>query len=783
MDPRSNYDWLFMPSFEESFPSLGLPDSARRVNLPFTPTLPTPNYIDKRKEPSFLSYEKTFEWEGKENEELYLRMEGAFFLTGVYLNGTFLETKNTSFFPTTFRLTPLVKAGENRLLLKVDARERKDMPPFGGVVDYRLFGGIYRSLSLETKNKIHFEDLFAYGGKDGNLLVEAKTQGEGTPCYSLFDGEKCLASWHGREVHIDGIVPWSPEHPKLYRLEASMEDVIGKTVDKKVLSVGFRDAIWKEDGFYLNGEKRKLFGLNRHMNYPYLGASAPKSLQEEDVRILKEEAGINVVRTSHYPQSEDFLSACDRLGLLVIDEVPGWQFVSKEEVWRKTFLSYIERMVLKERNHPSLIAYGVRVDESKDDHDLYAKANDIAHRLDPFRQTLGVRNFKNSELLEDIYAYNDFSGGSTKHGLDAPKGLKTAKKKPILISEYCGHMFPSKTFDSPKRRKEHVERHLKVLDDLYRYNRYAGGIGWCAFDYMTNKEFGSGDGLCYHGVFDSYRLPKDAAFAYLSNLQEEPVIHVVNNAIPGDEDESLMQPLLILTNCDFVKLYLGEGTYVGTFYPDRKTYPHLPHPPIVIDDWIGESFHEPNLSKRAKKRVIALLNEIARKGVAHLKTKDYLRYVPLFLLDGLDVSAITSLYYKYVTSWGKESKSYRIVGYKEDKEALVKRFGVTEGVCMRLSLSNDVLRNEETYDASLLRVSFEDPFGNALPYYQGMVALELQEPLQSLGPKSVPAIGGHACFYIGGNDVAEEKEVTLVVTSNGLKEEKKIRLLPSYQRL
>ena len=783
MDPRSNYDWLFMPSFEETFPSLGLPDSATRVNLPYTPPLPSHNYLDKRKEPSSLSYEKTFEWDGKKDEELFLRMEGAFFLTSVYLNGVFLETKNTSFFPTAFRLTPLLKRGENRLLLKIDAQERKDMPPFGGVVDYRLFGGIYRPLCLERKNENHFEDLFAHGDKDGNLFVEAKIHGEGKPCYSLFEEERCLLSFEGERAHIEGILSWSPEKPKLYRLEAALKGADGNVMDKKVRIVGFRDVLWTEEGFFLNGKKRKLIGLNRHMNYPYLGASAPKSLQEEDARILKEEAGINVIRTSHYPQSEDFLSTCDRLGLLVIDEVPGWQFVSKEKAWRETFLSYIERMVLKERNHPSLIAYGVRVDESRDDHSLYAKANDIAHRLDPCRQTLGVRNFKDSELLEDIYAYNDFSGGSVTHGLDAPKGLKEAKGKPILISEYCGHMFPTKPFDSSKRREEHVKRHLKVLDDLYRFDRYAGGIGWCAFDYMTNKEFGSGDGLCYHGLFDSFRLPKEAAFAYLSNLSEEPSLHIVNNAIPGDEDESLMRPLLVLTNCDYVKLYLNDGTYINSFYPDRKNYPHLPHPPIVLDDWIGESFNEPKLSKRAKKRVIALLNDIARKGVAHLKTKDYLRYAPLFLFDGLDVSSITSLYYKYVTSWGKESKSYLLVGYKEGKEVLKKRFGVTEGVSMRLTLSKETLRNEETFDATLLRVSFEDSFGNPLPYYQGIVTLETEEPLLSLGPKTVAAVGGHACFYIGSKDVNEEKEATFVVASNGLKENRKITLLPSYQRL
>lgn len=200
-----------------------------------------------------------------------------------------------------------------------------------------------------------------------------------------------------------------------------------KGVDEYVTKFGFRTAEFKKDGFYLNGKKEKLIGLNRHQSYPYIGYAATKSLQEDDANILKEAAGINVVRTSHYPQDEAFLSRCDEIGLLVLDEIPGWQYLSKDEKWRNQHYKNVYEMVKEDYNHPSVIAHGVRVDESQDDHELYQKSNEIAHELDPYRQTLGVRNFKDSECLEDIYAYNDFSCENITHGLDDPKTIKKEK--------------------------------------------------------------------------------------------------------------------------------------------------------------------------------------------------------------------------------------------------------------------------------------------------------------------------------------------------------------------
>ena len=98
-----------------------------------------------------------------------------------------------------------------------------------------------------------------------------------------------------------------------------------KVIDEVRQKFGIRSAEFKEDGFYLNGEKIKLLGLNRHQSYPYVGYAMPKSAQYEDADILKYDLGLNIVRTSHYPQSKHFLERCDEIGSLVFEEIPGWQ--------------------------------------------------------------------------------------------------------------------------------------------------------------------------------------------------------------------------------------------------------------------------------------------------------------------------------------------------------------------------------------------------------------------------------------------------------------------------
>lgn len=114
--------------------------------------------------------------------------------------------------------------------------------------------------------------------------------------------------------------------------------------------------------------------------------------------------------------------------------MPGWQFVGEDYSWQEQYLDFLHRMIVFDYNHPSVVLHSIRINESNDYHELYLKANHLAHELDSSRPTTGVRNFIHSELLEDVYAFNDFSHDGTNKGLLHPKKffLFLRKISPIL---------------------------------------------------------------------------------------------------------------------------------------------------------------------------------------------------------------------------------------------------------------------------------------------------------------------------------------------------------------
>ncbi|RYG93607.1 MAG: glycoside hydrolase family 2 protein, partial [Alphaproteobacteria bacterium] len=315
-----------------------------------------------------------------------------------------------------------------------------------------------------------------------------------------------------------------------------------------------------------------------------------KSAQVQDAEILKHQLKLNMVRTSHYPQSHYFLDRCDELGLLVFEEIPGWQHIGPAE-WKDEAVENVRRMITRDWNHPSIVIWGVRINESQDDHDFYVRTNKLARELDPTRQTGGVRYITDSELLEDVYTMNDFILGNEEWGGNRPRTPLRPQQEvtgldrvvPYMITEYGGHMYPTKINDQEQRQAEHVTRHLDVMNAAYGDPQIAGCIGWCAFDYNTHKDFGSGDRLCHHGVMDMFREPKFAAYAYASQCEpeDEVILKPVTFWARGERNIGGVLPLIILTNCDEVELAYGNNA-PKRFRPDRTAYPHLPHAPVII---------------------------------------------------------------------------------------------------------------------------------------------------------------------------------------------------------
>ncbi|MFZ0818218.1 MAG: glycoside hydrolase family 2 TIM barrel-domain containing protein, partial [Candidatus Sulfotelmatobacter sp.] len=402
---------------------------------------------------------------------------------------------------------------------------------------------------------------------------------------TLRDGDRELATGAQRVVPASGssdpvqysvgvknlgpVVLWDLAQTKLYSVHVRLLNG-SRVIDEDSRTVGFREARFTEHGFELNGNVVKLRGLDRHQTFPFVGQAMPGRVQRRDAQILRNNFKCNIVRTSHYPQSRHFLDACDELGLLVLEEIPGWQHIG-DAGWKDLAVDNVRRMIRRDWNHPSIILWGVRINESRDDHDFYTRTNALAHQLDPTRQTGGIRNFENSELLEDVFTINDFGFP-----------LRAPNHPLYLNTEFIGHTYPTKSFDNTERLTEHTLRHARVHNQLASNPQYAGGIGWCAFDYNTHFDFGSGDRICYHGVADIFREPKPAAGFYKSQCdpEEEIVLEPAFRWARGDESIGFSNAV-ICSNCDHLKFYIDDKL-IAEIDPDRSEFGNLRYPPFVL---------------------------------------------------------------------------------------------------------------------------------------------------------------------------------------------------------
>jgi beta-galactosidase len=591
--PRRTYplnrNWLYGGKMTAGADAPDFNDSHfERVTLPHSNvTLPWHSFDDKSYE--FVGiYRRHFrapaEWQGR---RVFVDFGGVMTAAKVSVNGHAFPEYRGGYTPFSFELTPhLHLGGDNLLAVTVDSTERKDIPPFGDNIDYLTFGGIYREVELRVVPETHLANVFAKPVRvmsaDRALVVRCYLDGPVSKpamlAVELHDGDRVLktasttsaasAEYHDVTIgDLGEIELWDLSHPKLYQVTARLNG------DAVTVPVGFREARFTEKGFYLNGQHVKLRGLNRHQTFPYVGGAMPARVQARDAAVLRRELKCNIVRTSHYPQSPHFLDACDREGLLVLEEIPGWQHIGDKE-WQDLAVDNVGRMIRRDWNHPSIVIWGVRINESPDNHDFYTRTNALAHSLDDSRQTGGIRNRYESELLEDVFTMNDFGFP-----------LRPPNHPAYLNTEFNGHMFSTKQFDDVDHVAEHVLRHARVHDQLAGDDGYAGGIAWCAFDYATHRNFGSGDRICYHGVSDIFRLPKPAAGFYRSQCEPtEEVVLVPGFAYSWGDRPTGNGPgvVPICSNCDHIKIYYGD-TLVAEADPDRKTYPHLKYPPFLVD--------------------------------------------------------------------------------------------------------------------------------------------------------------------------------------------------------
>lgn len=744
MDFAFNNGWLFTEDYDAGF------DKAISVRLPHTAREIPYNYIDCRDYQMVCGYRKSFtapsEWQGK---RLILRFDGAAHEATVFCNGTRVGYHACGYTAFSVDITGSIDFGcENVIDVRLDTRESLNIPPFGFVIDYLCYGGLYREVTLEVKDPEYIKEVLIENTGLHELRVRIESECESVATDIVDDSGKVIASACGKafELSVPNAQLWSLDSPALHtaRVRAMRG---GEVVDEKSLRFGFRTVRFENDGFYLNGQKVKLRGLNRHQSYAYVGYAMPKSVQELDAEILKNELGVNAVRTSHYPQSQHFISRCDELGLLVFTEIPGWQHIGDED-WKRQAVKNTDEMVRQYMHHPSIMLWGVRINESQDCDELYRKTNAVAHTLDSGRQTSGVRYLEKSHLLEDVYAYNDFSHTGDNAGLKAKKNVTSKKHRPYFVSECNGHMFPTKPFDDERHRLSHALRHAKVLDAMYAADDICGIFPWCMFDYNTHQDFGSGDGICYHGVMDMFRNPKLAAAVYASQSDNVPCCVVSSSMDIGEHPAGDIGKVYVFTNADSVKLY-KDGVFVREFFPGKDEYPALPHPPVIIDDFIGELLiTQEGFDEKTAATVKECLLAVAKSGPSALPPKILAKFARLMLTKGFKFSDGVELYGKYVGNWGGEATKWRFDAIRDGE--VIKRVTRSPGQKVHFEAvpSKTELSEGNTYDAAEVRIRALDEYGSLAPYWQEPVVLKCSGALELIGPEIISLKGGSGGCYV-----------------------------------
>jgi beta-galactosidase len=379
--------WLF-GSFVTGSDQPDFDDSAlETVTLPHTVApLSWQNWNPSTWEQAWI-YRKHFDAPADvEGLRLFLDFEAAITQSTITLNGTVVTQYTGGYLPFSAEITDQLQPADNVLAVTLNSEFNIDVPPdrpapyVSSSVDFWQPGGIYRDVQLRAVPRVFIADVFA---QPVNVLDPAnrQVQVQVTVDAALVphdlvtitvelrdpDGAKNPVATITAPVAVTGtgqttatvtlhdlpaIGLWDQDNPKLYNVITTLSIGTEPLHDYQV-RIGFREASFTLNGFFLNGNRVKLFGLDRHQFFPFAGGAMPDRVQARDAWILRKELNCNVVRCSHYPQSEAFYDAADELGLMVWEEIPGWGYFG-DAAWQEAAHDDLRQMIVRDRNHPSI---------------------------------------------------------------------------------------------------------------------------------------------------------------------------------------------------------------------------------------------------------------------------------------------------------------------------------------------------------------------------------------------------------------------------------------------
>ena len=578
-----------------------------KINLPHTPFVEPLVVLHQWQ--GICYYRKILNVSKKEiDKQLWLEFEGAMHLADVWVNGQHLIQHSGGYTPFVVDVTGMLHADRgNEILVRLDNRNNPLIPPGKPLetLDFCYYGGLYRDVNLIVKHPVHIThpimaNEVAGGGifvtypyvskQEAEIKVKTQvsnkvgTQRHLTIRHTLYEWSKkkgrgkkvalvesplVLAAGttqhHTQQFTVNNPKLWYPDSPALYVLRTEVMDG-RKVTDCEDTRIGIRRIeMTREKGFVINDKPLKLEGSNRHQEYPYVGNAISDQAQYRDMYQIRDN-GFNTVRLGHYPQDPSVLEACDELGLLVIEPIPGWQFFNKAQGFVDHTYKDIRDLIRRDRNHPSVIMWETTLNESWPPKSWKDQAVRIAHEEFPGDQCY---------TSGDTYGYDGFDVcyNDWKEGYNRPN----TTSKPGFIREYYDYEFGGHYSTTRVTRGDGDYALMQnAWNAQWSHNRYRayypwtiGGAVWRMYDYNR----GCCDNICYSGLADLFRLPKFGLLYFRTQMKEGtftpagPMTYEVfinSHWLEGSSDT-----LQVYGNVDEVKLQLN-GRVIARQYPDDK---------------------------------------------------------------------------------------------------------------------------------------------------------------------------------------------------------------------
>jgi beta-glucuronidase len=466
----------------------------------------------------------------------------------VWLNGELLGENANGWMPFEFNIGGKLKPGQrNHLVLRVDNRPRPEWLPGATRIEWVQYGGILGPVELETSAPSYISDVkIVANSPEVECTVEVRSAAEkeltlrvaagGASASAKVRAEPGRAAVVSVLLQLDGARQWSPESPQLYLLTAELLDQ-GAVVDRVQERFGIRKIEVSGRRILLNGKPLMLRGVNRYDEYAPYGPNPPRKLVVEDLKAMKR-AGVNAVRV-HYPQSPELISLYDEMGFLMIEELPinwwnlrPWGKDKPENDILKVALEGLERMIRRDKNHPSIVIWSMANESPTDTETGIRTMRALMQRtreLDPARLVTFVASesdlSRHKAFAEaDLVATNLYAGtlgGKIARRLSeieelvyAPsvkylqRALEQYPDKPVVVTEFGtrgirgvrGDAEYSEDFQAACMRA--TWRAIQAVEGI------SGGVLWCWADYYHRRDFIQYAPFGPYGVVTVDRKPK-----------------------------------------------------------------------------------------------------------------------------------------------------------------------------------------------------------------------------------------------------------------------------------